>query len=272
MQPGWRIGVSKGNRARYRLSLLVSAAVLVIGVGAQTDGGIAAQAPAQVSAQSQAPFDLTGYWVSVITEDWRWRMVTPPRGDYASVPLNPAGRKLADAWNPVRDTAEGNACKAYGAAGIMRIPTRLRISWQDPNTLKIETDAGQQTRILRFAESRPPRTGDAGWQGYSSAVWELAGGDGRRGGGGAAPRFGTLKIDTVRMRPGYLRKNGVPYSETATMTEYLDLQREPNGDEWLVVTSVVREPKYLTEDFVTSPHFKREADGSKWRPAPCTAN
>lgn len=272
--------MSERNRFTRLAACFVTAGALLLGIGTASHEEVAAQAQPQapVTAQSQAPFDITGYWVSVITEDWRWRMVTPRRGDYASVPLNAAGQKLADAWNPARDTAEGNACKAYGAAGIMRIPTRLRVSWQDPNTLRVETDAGQQTRIFRFGESRPPTTGDAGWQGYSSAIWELVGGAGGGGGrgarGAAAPpaRFGTLKVDTSRMKPGYLRKNGVPYSETATMTEYFDLLREPNGDEWLVLTSVIREPKYLAQDFITSPHFKREPDGSKWRPTPCTAS
>ena len=97
-----------------------------------------------------APEDLTGYWVSIVTEDWRWRMVTPAKGDYTSVPLSPAGRKAADAWDPAKDTAEGNQCKAYGAAAIMRVPGRVHITWTDDNTLKVETDAGTQTRTFHF--------------------------------------------------------------------------------------------------------------------------
>src|SRR5262249_55505998 len=100
------------------------------------------------TARQQAPFDLTGNWVSIVTEDWRWRMVTPAKGDYASVPLNDEGRKTADSWDLPKDKTNGVECKAFGAAAIMRIPTRLQITWQDDNTLKIETDAGQQTRLL----------------------------------------------------------------------------------------------------------------------------
>src|SRR6188474_939587 len=97
-----------------------------------------------------APVDLTGTWVSVVTEDWRWRMVTPPKGDVASIPVSAEGRKAAASWNLDADNASGNQCKAFGVGGIMRKPGRLRISWQDDQTLKLDFDAGTQTRLLRF--------------------------------------------------------------------------------------------------------------------------
>src|SRR3954464_6987601 len=100
------------------------------------------------TGQAGARVDLTGYWVSVVTEDWLWRMITPPKGDVASVPLNAAGIRAAGEWDLAKDTASGNQCKAFGAAGVMRVPGRLRFSWQDPNTLKVETDAGTQTRLF----------------------------------------------------------------------------------------------------------------------------
>ena len=95
-----------------------------------------------------APVDLTGYWVSLVTEDWRYRMTTPPKGDYTGCQSTPAGRQVADAWDPARDEAAGDQCKAYGVGGVMRLPTRLHISWQDDQTLKLETDAGTQTRMI----------------------------------------------------------------------------------------------------------------------------
>ena len=123
-----------------------------IGVAAQGPpagrGGRGAQPPR--TPRAAAPVDFTGYWVSVVTEDWRWRMVTPARGDFAGVPLNATARKIGQAWDPAKDEAEGNQCKAYGAAGIMRVPGRLHITWQDDTTLKIETDQGTQTRLLQF--------------------------------------------------------------------------------------------------------------------------
>src|ERR1700690_2672003 len=94
-----------------------------------------AAAPAR-SPKDAAPVDLTGYWVSIVTEDWRWRMITPVRGDFASIPLNAEGRKVGETWDPTKDEAAGQQCKSYGAPAIMRIPGRIHITWQDDNTLK----------------------------------------------------------------------------------------------------------------------------------------
>ena len=157
------------------------------GGGGRGGGGRGGGPPA--TAEASAPLDLTGYWVSLVTEDWRFRMVTPAKGDYASVPISPAGRALADQWDPDKDTAAGLQCKSYGAAGLMRVPTRVHITWADENTLKIETDAGTQTRLLHFGNPTPP-AGDAGLQGFSIASWEGVGGRGGRGGGGGGGGFG----------------------------------------------------------------------------------
>jgi hypothetical protein len=70
------------------------------------------------------------------------------------------------------------------------------------------------------------------------------------------------------MRAGYHRANGVPYSERATMTEYFD-RHQAFGSEWMTVTTIVDDPEYLLQPFITSTDFKREADGSKFRPVPC---
>src|ERR1700674_4385099 len=247
---------------------LLAVTVAAISLHAQGRGGRGGAPPAPVSPREGALVDVTGYWVAVVTEDWRFRMVTPPKGDYASVPLNPEGRRVADTWDPAKDEAAGNQCKSYGAAALMRVPGRVHITWAGDNNLKIETDAGTQTREFHF-NAAPPTAGDAGWQGYSAANWEFAGA-GRGGRAAQAPRAGSLKVVTTHMRPGYLRKNGVPYSANAVLTEYYTRTDEPNGDTWLIVTTVVEDPQYLQQNFVTSTHFKKEADGSKWSPAPCT--
>ena len=241
-----------------RFSLLVM--LLALSVRAYGQQGPGASAPPR-SAKDSAPIDLTGYWVSVVTEDWRWRMVTPPKGDVASVPLNPEGTKVANSWDPATD----GSCLAYGAAGVMREPTRLHITWESPQTLKIETDSGVQTRRFLFGTSQPPA--QRSLQGYSAAEWEIVGAGGR--GAPAGPRRGNLKVTTTMMSGGWLRKNGVPYSEDATLTEYYDRFPAPNGEEWFVVTTIVSDSKYLNTDFVTSTHFKKEADGAKWAPKPC---
>jgi hypothetical protein len=216
--------------------------------------------------RAAAPIDLTGTWVSVVSEDWRWRMVTPPRYDYAAVPMNADARRVADNWDPNADQANGQQCKVYGAASVMRIPGRVRVTWADDNTLKVDTDAGTQTRLLRFAP--PPAGSERTWQGESRAIWQIPEIPARAGRG--AMRSGQLKVVTTNMRGGYLRTNGVPYSDSATLTEYFVRVTAPNGDEWLVVTSMVDDPVYLNEPFVTSTHFKKEPNDAKFAPTPCT--
>ncbi len=228
---------------------------------AQFPGGPAAPEP----ARDVAPIDLTGQWVSIVTEDWRFRMVTPPRNDFPGLPLNAAARATADAWDPERDEAEGNECRSYGAAAIMRVPGRLRISWADDSTLEIEADAGRQTRLLHFDDA-PAAPSEPTWQGVSEAEWLMHG-----GGRGQPTVNGTLKVETTDMRAGYLRKNGVPYSENARLTEYFELLTHPDGTEWLVVLSVVDDPEYFTTRVITSSNFRRQADRSGWDPRPCRA-
>jgi hypothetical protein len=246
------------------LSLAVPAALSAQG----GRGGQPSAPAAAANPRRAAPFDLTGYWVSVVSEDWAWRMVTPRKGDYASLPLNEEGRRVADSWDPAKDEASGTQCRSYGVAHIMRVPGRVHVTWDNDTTLKIETDAGQQTRMLRFAGSPEPGA-EADWQGQSIATWDIAGGRGGRG-PAPAPRSGSLKVVTTRMKPGYLRKNGVPYSENAVVTEYFDRHEEQAGA-WFTVTTIVEDPKYLLQPFITSTDFKKEPDGSKWRPVPCTA-
>jgi len=142
-------------------------------------GGGGESAPQQLqTAKAPAVFDMTGYWVSIVTEDWRFRMITPPKGDFDSsrgggfaggIPLNPEGSKVANTWDPAKDEAAGEQCKSYGAANIMRVPERLHITWLDDQTLKIETDTGRQTRTFYFGD----RGQGGDWQGASKATWDL---------------------------------------------------------------------------------------------------
>ena len=247
----------------------LTAALLIAGA-ATLNAQFGAPPPQVVRPGKQAaPEDLTGYWVSIVTEDWRWRMVTPAKGDFTSVPLNQEGRKVAMEWDPDKDTKDGNACRAYGAAGLMREPTRVHITWVDDNTLKVETDTGTQTRLFHF--NAPAMTHEpASWQGYSVATWDGLRPPPRRG-PQVAPPGGSLKVVTTDLKPGYLRKNGIPYSGNTELTEYYDRTNEPNGDSWLIITTIVHDPANLYQDFVTSTHFKMEKDGSKWDPTPCQA-
>jgi hypothetical protein len=253
--------------ARIGVQALLLAFALAGGAPALAQPRPAPASPAATPREAAA-IDLTGQWVAIVNEDWRWRMVTPPKGDYASVPLNAEGRRVADEWTPDKD----GACEAYGAAAIMRMPTRLRVRWRGDDVLEIETDAGRQTRSLRFGavDTSAPRS----LQGQSEAKWvptlRRAGGPGlvgtaaSEGGSG-----GYLEVKTTRLTPGWLRRNGVPYSEDAVVTEYFARFPAPNGDEWLMVTTVVDDPRFLTQRFITSSHFRREREGGRWNPQPC---
>lgn len=202
------------------------------------------------SARSAAPIELTGNWTTVITEDWRWRMFTPPKGDYVSLPLNEEGRRVADTWDP----QEIDSCKAYGAGNLMRMPIRVNISWEDNDTLLLESDHGMQTRRFHF-NSDDVVAREATLQGDSLAIWEGA----------------TLKVVTQNLTQGYIRRNGVPYSENAIVTEYYD-RHDTYGDQWFTVSVIVDDPQYLSEPYYTSSSFKRLADNSGWNPVSCNDN
>jgi hypothetical protein len=232
------------------------------------------QPPVPLSPRESAQVDITGYWVALVTEDWLWRMVTPQKGDVTSVPLNPRGRQVANGWDPARDIANGEECRAFGAAGLMRLPLRLHVSWDDANTLRIDTDAGEQTRLLHFATDAAVPAEPA-WQGHSVAAWTRpVGGFDLRAVFGSpndvpkGPVKAALKVVTEHLRSGYLRKNGVPYSEQTQLTEYFSTVAA-GGNEYLTVLSVVRDPEYLNGAFVTSSQFKKEADDAHWNPSPC---
>ena len=264
-------------------------------------GSLFAQAPAG-PPKAAAPIDLTGYWVSIVTEDWRYRMLTAPKGDYYSLPLNQEAIKTAMAYTPV----QADACKNYGAPTIMRAPGRVHITWDNDTTLKLEADAGKQTRVFLFAGAASPSysagtgltlaprpiSGEATMQGVSTAQWQTpqstrsywnkvsAQNPNTPGFPGINmqgpppspdPRNlgGSLKVVTTHIRPGFLRNNGVPFSANVLFTEYYDVHKETNGDQWLVVTSIVEDAQYLDAPWVTTSHFKREPDGSKWDPQPC---
>jgi len=278
------------DQGSKRIFTLFTAALLVAqgGLFAQGRGGGrgggGGGAPAPANAKAAAPIDLTGYWVSVITEDWRYRMVTPSKGDFQGVPMTPAARTIANAWDPDKEQASGDVCKAYGAPALLRQPTRLHITWQDDNTLKMESDAGKQTRTFHFGDWKSPG-GPPTLQGDSVAAWEGGGRGGRGGGRGGAlaavaaptgpppPADASLKVTTTNLKGGFLRKNGIPYSDKTTLTEYFDLLNEPTGDPMVVVTIVTTDPTYLSRNFVISSQFKKEPGdtNAKWKPTECSA-
>src|SRR3989442_1652421 len=138
-----------GIKIYSRTLVLAGLSLFALPLVAQPPGGGQGGPPRVPKAA--APIDLTGYWVSVVNEDWKFRMVTPQPGDSNGVPMPAASRRIADAWDPAKDEAAGDACKSYGAPALLRVPGMLHITWQDDTTLKMESDAGTQTRILHFA-------------------------------------------------------------------------------------------------------------------------
>src|SRR2546428_8218452 len=227
-----------------RITFAAAALTLMVGVLAGAEAAQRGQTPQP--ARAVAPIDLTGYWVSVVSEDWRHRVATSRKGDYESLPLNAEGRRIADMWDLAKDDAAGVQCKAFGIGGIMRQPGRLHITWPDDNTLKVDFDAGTQTRLLHFDKSKQP-AGEKSWQGFSTAQWEGppagprgaparaqlgnnegpvapgGGGRGQRGGPALSSSLnqgGALKVGARNFHRGYYRKNGVAYSEDDSITEY----------------------------------------------------
>jgi len=239
---------------RIKLGSLALAVAVTVPLSAQPPqgGGRAQQTP-----KAAAPIDLTGYWVSIVDEDWRFRMVMPPAGDYMGVPMTAESGKVAAAWDPAKDEAAGEQCKAFGAPALLRQPGHLHITWQDDQTLQLDTDAGKQTRLFHFGNWKAP-AGPPTLQGDSVASWETAG-------------VRTLKVATSHLKAGYLRKNGVPYSENATVLEYFDVLKERNGDLMLVVTTAVTDPLYLREPFIVTSHFKKQNSDAGWTPSACSA-
>ncbi|MGH9239884.1 MAG: hypothetical protein ACRD3G_17720 [Vicinamibacterales bacterium] len=232
------------------LCFLASTATL----DAQRGRGGGAAAPA-ASPQKAAPIDLTGYWVSPIIEDWKFRMVIPNKGVFGGVPLNAQGQKVGNAWDPVADEKAGEQCRAFGAAGIMRLPSRLNITWQDEATLRVDIDTGTQTRIFSFRGA--PAPAEPSWQGQSAAQWNVPG--------------RSLKVVTTNLKPGYVRRNGAPYSNRAVVTEYWELHTLPNKDQWLTVTTKVDDPVYFSRPYLTSSDFKKLPGAAGWNPTPCAA-
>jgi hypothetical protein len=280
------------ERPMKRAVFFGAALAAALGACGAADAQRSGAAPS--TPRMSAPIDLTGYWVAVVTEDWRHRMATPRKGDFESLPLNGEGRRVANEWNLDADNAAGLQCRAFGVGGLMRQPGRLHITWADDDTLKVEFDAGTQTRLLEFGGG-PPAGGELTWQGFSRAEWQRppggnqgpvraqignsagpiapgGGGRGQRGGpppSGALAEGGALKVSTTGFRAGYLRKNGVPYSESATITEYFHRLPDTGAGDWLHVLTIVEDPRYLNGEFLTSTHFKREPNGSKWNPTEC---
>lgn len=210
---------------------------------------------------------LSGYWVSLITQNWRLRMVTPAKGDYIGIPLTAAAQKIADAWDPAKDAADGQQCRAYGAAGIMMRPERLHITQPDEATMQIDIDDGTQTRTLHFGGGAAPADFQPSWQGYSRARWVS-----RREYGATGANAYYLETNTTHMLPGYLRQNGVPYSANAVLVEAYELTAVSDQETYLTLTQTVTDPVYLDSPFILTAIFQKQPSDAGWNPTACSAS
>ena len=136
----------------------------------------------------------------------------------------------------------------------MRLPGRLHITWESANTLRIDTEAGTQTRRFFFGGTQffPTQTS---WQGHSVARWN-------------APQ---LMVSTTHLRSGYLRKNGVPYSASTVLNETFARSLEKDGREYLDLTISVDDPQYLRQLYIKSYRFAKQPGASGWNPTRCSA-
>src|ERR1700730_4108592 len=247
---------SARRRPYYRAAAVVL--FLTAAAGAYAQGGRGAAVAPPVNPKAAAAVDATGYWVSLIVDEWRFR-VTPQKGDILYLPINNEARRVANEWDPARDEADGKSCKAYGAVGVMQRPGRLRVTWENDNTLRIDADSGTQTRLLHFGPP-PPQKGAPSWQGYSAAQWVPPGLTRGRGLGmpaaNAQAGTGTVRVVTTNMLPGYIRKNGVPYSANAVLTESFNRVAGADGQVYMAVTAQVDDPAHLVQHFIRTYTFK----------------
>ena len=273
-------------------------AVAVIVCRARRRRGRAARPGAGRRARGSAPVDLTGYWVAVVSEDWRHRMATPRKGDYESLPLNAEGRRSRGRLGPRADNAAGLSARPTASAASCASPARLHITWQDDNdpARRVRRGHANAASAASIAAAQPDGEQDLAGP-LARRMAEAAGPRPARGpradrqqhgtdrAGRRRPRAarrtctapaalnegGSLRVATTHFREGYLRKNGVPYSENAAITEYF--HRLPTAAERRTVgcssSPSIEDPKYLNEPFYTSTHFKLEPNGQKWRPTPC---
>ncbi len=200
------------------------------------------------SNSAGAETDLTGYWAPIMHEDRIFRTAGPSPRDYSGLPINDAARAIADVWNPEDNYKPENQCEMHGAAYIMRSPLRFELSYDDADTIsiKIELEMGRERKIYLAGRAREP--GPATDMGHSVGRWD---GD-------------TLTVTTTHMRQKYIRRNGVPNSEEAVMTEHF----VRHGD-LLTLISIIEDPVYLTTPLIRSVSFNLLDQEFKWIRFPC---
>jgi hypothetical protein len=192
-----------------------------------------------------AQMDLSGEYNPRFHEDQPERIPGPALGDYLGLPINDAARAYAEAWDASRMTLPEHQCMVHVSPYIARGPGPMRI-WQekDPETqqvvsIKVYFGTYQQTRTVWMdGRPHPPDYARHTWMGFSTGQWE---GD-------------TLTVYTTHIKQGWIRRNGLPQSDRATMVDHFIR----HGDV-LTHMSVLTDPIYLTEPLVKSENFVLDA-------------
>ena len=205
------------------------------------------------SAYAQAAPDLSGVWQPRYQEDFPERIPGPELRDYLGLPINDAARQFADSWDSSRIALPEEQCRVHVSPYILRGPTNLRIWYekhpvtQEVIAIKMYTSTYEQTRTI-WMDGRPhpgpnaPHT----WMGFSTGRWD---GD-------------MLIVETTHIKQGWIRRNGVPMSDRARMTEYV----VKRGD-MVTHAFVLVDPIYLAEPLVKSQEFfkaERELPAQTW--------
>jgi len=225
-------------------------AVLGVALACAGVGGQAPPAPAAASAPGPG-FDLSGYWTAAMHEDALERGAGPELGDYGGFPINEAARLFALSYNASRVTLRHHQCDGYVAPYSVRSIGNAR-AWEerDPHTQRLiaihwynQTFEGHRI-IWMDGRPHPPAYASHTWMGFSTG------------------RFvgNALEVQTTHLKQGWLRRNGLPESDQATLIEFF----VRHGDH-LTHTSVITDPVYLTEPEVrTTDFFRQHTDHQSW--------
>jgi len=212
-----------------------------------------AQTPAALaqfsgSFNGQPGIDLSGAWAPEPHEE---STGNPAIADFLGVPINDGARAVGLAWSPSRVTVAEHQCQVHVAPYLLGGPLNLRI-WEERDqqsqnleNIRMYISTYEQNRTIWMDDRpHPPEAAAHTWMGFSTGTWE----------------GNMLTVYTTHLKAGYLRRNGLPESDRATLIEHF----MRHGD-YLVHVSEVTDPVTLTEPFVRTQVFHRVSqEGQNW--------